>query len=43
MAYHGSDIPIVFGTYPGGNVNALIPAPLGRQRNDVPPTGQEEL
>ena len=41
LAYHGSDIPIVFGTYPGGPVNALTPVPLGRQRTNVPPTAQE--
>ena len=41
MAYHGSDIPIVFGTYPGGPVNALTSAPLGRQRTNIPPTAQE--
>lgn len=42
MAYHGSDIPIVFGTYAGGPVNALTSEPLGRQRTNIPPTAQEK-
>ena len=41
MAYHGSEIPLVFGTYPGGPLNALTPAPLGRKRTNVPPSAQE--
>lgn len=41
MAYHGSEIPIVFGTYPGGPVNALTQTSEGRLRTNVPPTAQE--
>ncbi len=40
-AYHGSEIPIVFGTYPGGPVNPLTAAPIGRIRSNVPPTTEE--
>lgn len=41
LAFHGSEIPIVFGTYPGGPVNALTLAPEGIQRTNIPPTARE--
>lgn len=41
-AYHASEVPLVFGTYPGGPVNPTTAAAIGALPWNLPPTAQEE-